>query len=329
MSEKKNNVKDDLLAILKLALEKETYAFNYYSKTAVTTAFKEARILLTQLAEEERNHRRLIKHEIQKIEELIEVVPDNESFSSKRIPYEIPVKIPFKDIPTLPGIDAAAVSLPLEFLSGDLLEVMVLPGRDSMAVFLCDVMGHGVSPSLIESNIRKALGDYFDDQYSEDSVLATDEVMSFMNKKAAEMCSEHCRFITAIYGVLSLSQNKFAYTSAGHDTPIIIKNDRTYYPLKKTELILGADSSVDYSSTECTLEPGDIIAMYSDGVTEVVQENSRDSMYERERLTDTIRTFAHLPAKEIIENVISSLKTFSGETMFSDDMSLIVIKIGE
>jgi len=329
MKKENKNIKAHLINILTRALERETTAFNYYSKYASKTEVKEAKILFTKLAEEERNHRRLIKREIGRIEQLIKAAADNEAFSSRRVAFSITDEIPFKDLPAIEGFDAAAASLPLEFISGDLLDVNTVPDSDVLTVLLCDVMGHGVSPSLIGAEIRKALGAYMEEMPDSDFQFETDALISFMNKKAVDLCKNMCKFITAVYAIISPSQLKLTYTSAGHDTPIIIKNDKQCLNLKKTDLVLGAEIDAEYSSTSIDIARGDIIAVYSDGITEVVSEKSQDLMFQRELLVKTIRSFAHLPARGIIEKVFESLKSFSGKNKFFDDMSIAVIKVEE
>jgi len=323
-----NHLKTQIIDILKQAMNRETAAFNYYIKSAGKTDFREAKILFNQLAEEERNHRRLIKREIEKIEQLVEIEPDGDSYSSKRVGYDIDGDIPFKSLPAIKGLDIAAVSLPLEFISGDLLEVKSVAGGRGLSILLCDVMGHGVSPSLVKSEIRQTTGYYFDEIYNDEDLYDTKSLISLLNEKAVGLCEDKCRFITAVHAILSMPDMKLTYTSAGHDTPIIIRNNMQYIDLNKTDLVLGAERDVTYSLSTVNLFPGDVIVVYSDGITEITKQGE-GVMYQRESLIKLVRSVYPGSAKEIAEQIFKVLRKYSGNNKFYDDMSLIVIKINE
>ncbi|RKY76782.1 hypothetical protein DRQ07_09770 [candidate division KSB1 bacterium] len=322
-----NNFKEHLINILTKALEREIAAYNYYVKSAVNAGVKEAEILFTHLAEEERNHQQLIRNEIKKVKQLIELVPDNETFSSKRIKYAVPHELTFKKTPGIGNFDIAAVSLPLNFISGDLLDIH--EAGSSLSVLLCDVMGHGVSPSMVGAKIREVFGGLLEEVLQTGSVFKTDTVINRMNKKAVEMCRDKCRFITAVHTIISSDKKKLFYTSAGHDTPIIIRKNGQCITLEKTDLVLGADIDAEYSSTAVNLNSGDIVAVFSDGITEITEKNDKTRMFGKESIVRAIRKFSQKSAGEIVRNIFDLLIDFSGKNEFSDDMSLAVIKIEE
>jgi serine phosphatase RsbU (regulator of sigma subunit) len=101
-------------------------------------------------------------------------------------------------------------------------------------------------------------------------------------------------------------------------------HDGTVEKLMPTGIVLGAVENGEYKSRRVTIEIGDVLVMYTDGVTE--STNSREELFGEKRLIEIIRNNARFPAQVILEQILSDVKEFSGDMPQFDDITLLVIK---
>ena len=94
--------------------------------------------------------------------------------------------------------------------------------------------------------------------------------------------------------------------------------------LLPTGIVLGAVENREYTSQTLSIAPGDVIVMYTDGVTESI--NTTEELFGEERLGAIIRKCAHLPAQEILNRILSGVQEFNGDMPQFDDITLLVIK---
>jgi len=268
-----------ILEILKNALRREVAAFNYYMKSSTKTDDKDTQALLIQLAEEERKHRQYLNQEIEKIKRLQDEDDTSSAVETDEVRYPIPNNPEFKRLRSIAPVDLAAVSLPVEMLGGDYLDTIVLNRNHeepALAVFLYDVMGHGMGATHVKAMGKQIFGQLRDAWIAGNhniDLTRPDTVMKEMNRKIIAYCQESGRFITSFYGVIDPSKNSLVYTSAGHDPPILISKDGTYKHIKKTQLLLGVADDVPYSNVNVQLHQDDILILYTDGITEAMNSS--------------------------------------------------------
>ena len=115
------------------------------------------------------------------------------------------------------------------------------------------------------------------------------------------------------------------YVNAGHNPPVVFRSrDGTLEELQPTGIVLGAVENRKYTSRTLSIGPGDVIIMYTDGVTESI--NTTEELFGEERLGAIIRKSAHLPAQEILNRILSGVQEFTGDMPQFDDITLLVIK---
>ena len=320
-----------ILEVLKTALRREVAAFNYYMKSSAKTDDKETAALLIQLAEEERKHRQYLNQEIEKIELLLDEDDTASAVDANEVRYPIPEHPEFKRLHSISWVDLAAVSLPVELLGGDFFDTIVLDRKDEepvLAIFLYDVMGHGIEATHVKAMGRQIFGQLRDawlaGNYRID-LTRPEVVMKEMNREIIACCQGTGRFITSFYGIIDPVAKKLVYTSAGHDPPILIRGDGEYIHLEETQLLLGAADDVAYSNAGVSLHPEDILVLYSDGITEAT--NSRGKMWERDGLIKTVQKISNGPSKEIIASIFRTLKHFLKRQPITDEFTLVVMKI--
>lgn len=324
MEEKK---KQKLLDALKWALKREVEAFNFYMSESQKQSYGEVKTLFLQLAEEERKHRQFLIKEIKKAKNLLV----GNSLETGKVSYHIPDTPEIKHIHSLPFVDVFALTLPSELLSGDYIESFIIEQEQccsALGVFLFDVMGHDMESSKIKAEMKSIMGELVEKRKNNNMIgelMNTGTIMSRVNRKISKICVESGRFVTALYCIFDFENRILYYTSAGHDTPILIKKDGTYHDIQTTELLLGAVPDVSYSVVEISINKGDTLIMSSDGLSEAY--NKKGKMFERQGIIEAVQQVHSGSAKEIMNKIFDSLREHSQGELLNDDFTLAVFKM--
>jgi len=323
--------KKSIMNALKGALRRETQAFNYYYKASLKAPFPETESLLIQLAEEERKHRLFVIEELNRIDKLLVQETDDSFDADRDVRYSLPANISLKRLQTSPWIDLAATSLPTEFLGGDYIDTIKLKHDEdipALGVFLYDVMGHGLEATRLKAFAKKTFG-LFRETWAQGQSLVDlshpGKVLTDLNRKLFDECQDCSRFISTFYGVLDNKGKKLIYTSAGHEPPILIKTNGEYIHLNETELLLGIDGNLSYSKVSIPLDAGDVLVLFSDGITETF--NAREETFEREDLCNVVQKARKSSASEVIHQIFSALREFLGDAPMTDEFTLAVMKV--
>jgi sigma-B regulation protein RsbU (phosphoserine phosphatase) len=124
---------------------------------------------------------------------------------------------------------------------------------------------------------------------------------------------------------LNTREKSFTYTNAGHCYPLIFNPKGEIKKLEKGGLILGMLDNYPYQEEKVNLEPGELILLFTDGITEAF--NERNEQFEEERLIKVVQENLHLNAKEISQQILNNVIAFQKEVPQSDDLTLVVVKI--
>jgi serine phosphatase RsbU (regulator of sigma subunit) len=231
--------------------------------------------------------------------------------------------------PVLPGLDVAGLSIPSREVGGDLFYFLpVTDGR--LGLTIGDVSGKSVPAALLMSNVLAALK-------SEARLVENeDEILTHLNGLLVEQV-EPGQFITFFYGVLDREARKLGYACAGHNPALLVRRDGTTAWLREAGVPLGVLPENIYVSAEVDLLEGDVLVLYSDGVTEAekpsdVPEREESAppepdFYDDHRLEAAVRKAREDSAAGIIRAVVDSVNEFTGGADLSDDLTLVVVKI--
>ncbi|AFY74705.1 HAMP domain-containing protein,histidine kinase [Synechococcus sp. PCC 7502] len=218
-------------------------------------------------------------------------------------------------IPNAP-YEISALLKPARIVGGDLYDFFLL-GSDRLCLIIGDVAGKGFPAALMMActvTLIRALT-------KTSSTPA--EILHNVNR---ELCVDNneCQFVTLFCGVLDLHSGRFIYASAGHDAPLLIKNQQVTCLDLDTGSPLGLYEDAIFTQSECLLESNDLILLYTDGITEAM--NSKGEIFTDERLIETIKF--HLPSNptRTIRTVQHFCDRFVGEAPQSDDMTLLVLQ---
>ncbi|MBD3167400.1 SpoIIE family protein phosphatase [bacterium] len=220
-------------------------------------------------------------------------------------------------LPDTPGIDVAALSEPAQEVGGDYYDARELEdGRIMIAVG--DVSGKGVAAAILMSNLQATLHVLVRQD------LPLPEVVSRLNREIYRNTTPEM-FITFFVGLFQPGERSLEYVNAGHDAPLLIRRNRVT-PLEKGGLILGIMPDVAYETDRVVLQPNDLFAAYSDGVTEVM--NTSEEEFGLKRLEDVIKSLQHAPCRSIVDGIHTMTEKFAGEEAEQqDDFTLLVLKV--
>jgi len=138
---------------------------------------------------------------------------------------------------------------------------------------------------------------------------------------------EDCLFVTLFYAILDSKKRTLTYVNAGHNPPILLQREPSKTVLLKARgIALGVVDDADLESAELELKSGDVLVLYTDGVTEAVNENKEE--FGLERVAGLIRDNRELSAHDMIEKIKDEVTAFGGAQPQYDDITLMVLKAG-
>jgi serine phosphatase RsbU (regulator of sigma subunit) len=203
-------------------------------------------------------------------------------------------------------------------VGGDFYDVFLLPdGR--VVLLMADVSGKGLPAAIQTAMVKYMLRAYA----SEDPVPAS--VLRRLNQGVCTFI-EPDLFVSAFYGVLCPDTGLLQYGNAGHDSPILALKEHGYCTsLDTTGPVLGLDTSVAYFDRTLSLGPGDVLLLYTDGITDARQGGE---LFGRERLEELLASLAGSKPSRIVSQIYRTVRAFA-EGNLHDDCALLAVKAKE
>jgi serine phosphatase RsbU (regulator of sigma subunit) len=218
--------------------------------------------------------------------------------------------------PRLAGADVSGFNVPCRTVGGDYYDYF--PYSDARAgLALGDVSGKGMPASLMMMALHARVQVLAEDP----SNLAA--FMTRLNKATCVNCPSN-RFITFFFCVLDASTGELAYANAGHNPPVLMRANGAAEMIEGGGPVLGLLPMAPYREMRVHLEPGDLLALYSDGVTEA--DNTDGEEFGEERLIEALRQSRAEPAEAIVQAVRNSLAAFTAKAPQADDITLVIAK---
>ncbi|MEA3409906.1 MAG: PP2C family protein-serine/threonine phosphatase [Candidatus Eisenbacteria bacterium] len=233
------------------------------------------------------------------------------------IARDIQMELLPKSFPKLPGLDMFAFTVPARHVGGDCYDV-IDTGDGRLAITIGDVSGKGTPAAILMANVQAAVR-----VLSESQVPAV-ELVTRVNK-LVHGYTEDGVFITFFYSVLDTRTGELIYVNAGHNPPCILRADGRRDYLDRGGLVVGLMAGSEYDEGRATLHAGDDLVLYTDGVTEA--ENPDEEMFGEERLEQLLIEHRHASAREIEEQVYTSIKDFAAGASQTDDLTMVIVKM--
>ncbi len=220
--------------------------------------------------------------------------------------------------PLLPGFRCAARSLPARPIGGDFYDMIPL-GDGKVGLVMADVSDKGIAAALYMALTRSVV------RVEAKRSSSPRKVLLRVNSALREI-GQSDMFVTAFYGVYDTARGTLRYARAGHDFPIISRpGDGECRLLKTKGTMLGIMGKIELQEDEVQLRPGDLVALYSDGITEA--QSPAGEFFGLDRLCETLRTSEGLTSQELLDRVFERVAEFQADAEQHDDMTLMVLKI--
>jgi sigma-B regulation protein RsbU (phosphoserine phosphatase) len=233
-----------------------------------------------------------------------------------KLAYQIQKDLLPESQPDVAGYDIAARSIPAQMVGGDYFDFIDVAGT-GMAICLGDVSGKGLPASLLMANLQATLrGQTFLNAPVHESVGRSNTLMF--------QSTDPEKFATLFYGVLDYESHKLAYCNAGHEIPFLLTGNGTPTRLEMGGMALGVMDEFPYQFDAVQLNKGDLLVIYSDGISDAT--NEFDHPFGEERLISMVREHKDDPAVAIIDRIIEAVQKHEGDTEQLDDLTLVVLK---
>lgn len=245
-----------------------------------------------------------------------------EQFERERLERELQVASEIQQrfqpasAPQVAGYELQGISFPCYEIGGDYYD-FIHKRNGNLVVALGDVSGKGTAAALLMSSLHAAVHAQFDTHGS----LA--ETISSINRYLVESIPAN-RFVTLFYADLNPKTGELAFLNAGHNPPLIVHASGTMEQLAAGGLPLGIMADADFREGRTTLNPGDVLVIYSDGVSEAVNPTGEE--FGPTRLYEAVARNLDASAAGIRDRIESALTKFAQGTPAGDDITMVIVK---
>jgi sigma-B regulation protein RsbU (phosphoserine phosphatase) len=221
-----------------------------------------------------------------------------------------------KEALVTPGAEVVGLSRPANTVGGDFYDILPLDdGR--VAVAVGDVAGKGSPASLLMALLLAMLRTLVDERLEPAALMARLNAQIIRHAPGT-------RFITLLYAVYEPGTGVLTYVSAGHMPPLVIRTDGSCERLTDGGIALGMFEGSIYTPGRVTLRPGDLLAAYSDGITEA--ENARGIPFDEAGLEAVLRSNRRAVLRSLGASIVRSVEDYSADTRIADDLTILLLR---
>lgn len=213
----------------------------------------------------------------------------------------------------------AGKSIPAQSVGGDYFDFIPVDDK-KLAICLGDVSGKGLPAAMLMANLQATLRGQ--------TLVANSpkQCIERSNKLLLQSTSDE-KYATLFYGILDTETNNFSYTNAGHNPPLVISKDGSVRLLRTGGIMVAMMDNFPFEEETLELKPGDTLVLYSDGITEAI--NDKEDEFGEGRLTELLKKSAQRPAEEMIASVVEAVNKHAGNMPQADDMTMVILKMKE
>jgi sigma-B regulation protein RsbU (phosphoserine phosphatase) len=225
-------------------------------------------------------------------------------------------------LPKIPGFEVATFYSTSAQAGGDYYDFFPLKD-DGVGVFIADVAGHG-TPAAVLMAITHAIAHGRPGTHTPPV-----ELLRYLNQRLASSYTRGRSFVTAFYAVLDPASRTFTYSRAGHNPPRLVRDRQVSSLEENGALPLGIFDAQPYTQTTVNLKKGDLLLLYTDGITEANAPIERDKprrLFGVERLDDLLSTCGDCTAEQCVQRIRDALAEFCQDAQQIDDQTLIAIR---
>jgi sigma-B regulation protein RsbU (phosphoserine phosphatase) len=223
-----------------------------------------------------------------------------------------------RELPHIPGLQLSVTLKPARETSGDFYDVNLLPnGR--LGILVADVVDKGVGAALF-----MALSWILIRTYAAEYPTQPELVLSAVNRRILKDTNAN-QFVAVFYGILDPATGTLVYCNAGHCPPYLVsaQSGEDVRKLIRTGVPLGIFEDETWEQGVVQLAPGDVLVLYTDGITEA--QNEQEAFFGEDRLLESVRASLGHPAQDIQDAIITDIHKFMDDAPQFDDIALAVV----
>jgi phosphoserine phosphatase RsbU/P len=234
-----------------------------------------------------------------------------------KVAWKIQQSILPKTFPERKEFEIYGEMTPARHIGGDFFDFFPL-GEDKLGFVIGDVSGKGVPAALFMAVSRTLL------RATASRSFSTSECLEQVNRL---LCAENDSemFVSMFYGILYIPEGEVEYCSGGHNPPYLVQDGRGVEPLPPTDgVVLGIFEDVKFSSKRVSLKPRDALVLYTDGVTEAMDDGEK--MFTERRLEEFLQRSRGSSAIEMARGLMDEVKTFAANAPQYDDITVVTLR---
>lgn len=219
--------------------------------------------------------------------------------------------------PALANLDYCGACYPARAVGGDYYDFLDF-GAERLGLVVGDISGKGIAAALLMSNLQANL--------RSQCAISLDHPQRLLQGVNQLFCQNtpDGAFATLFFGDYHVPSGRLRYVNCGHLPALVLRTDGAVARLEATCTILGVFTKWDCEIGEVTVCPGDLLALYTDGITESFNEQGDE--FGEERLKEALLRHRSLPANAVLSSVVEEVRRFSSPREQHDDITLIVVK---
>ena len=215
-----------------------------------------------------------------------------------------------------PGVETVGFSRPANTVGGDFYDILPLDdGR--LVVAVGDVAGKGSPAALLMALLFAMLRTLVDEK------LEPAELVTRLNVQVSRH-APGTRFITLFYAVFDPRTGELTYVNAGHTAPLLLRNDGSIERLTEGGIALGMFAHSTYQTGHATIQPNELVATYSDGITEA--ENPKGQPFDECGLESTLQANRGLEISAVGIAVVRAVELYTADTRLADDLTILLLR---
>ncbi|RMD96221.1 MAG: FHA domain-containing protein, partial [Calditrichaeota bacterium] len=250
----------------------------------------------------------------------------NEALAKRKIDNELELaqaiqsRLLPREIIQVPHTDLAAFSRACNYVGGDYYDILPIQDQ-ALALAIADISGKGIGAALVMSSLQGSLRAQINYESRPEHIVA------HINQLVRESSLESL-FATFFFCIYDIQSGQLRYVNAGHNPPVVFRSTGSEEQLKSSATVLGILEENSGQEKSITLEEGDVVIFYTDGLTEAMDKNMQQLGLKA--VSDTVRAFlqAHpeAPAKQILKAILDKVERHVAGQPQHDDLTLLVLK---
>jgi serine phosphatase RsbU (regulator of sigma subunit) len=221
-----------------------------------------------------------------------------------------------KGVYTTPCVEVIGVSRPANTVGGDFYDIIPL-GEERVVIAVGDVAGKGSPAALLMALLLAMLRTLVDER------LEPAALMTRLNTQVIRH-APGTRFITLLYAVYDAASGVLTYVNAGHMPPLVLRRDGSFARLADGGIALGMFDGSTYTAGEVTIQPDELLAIYSDGITEA--ENQHGVPFDEAGLEAALRLRRHEGLSALGASIVRVVEQYSADTRLADDLTILLLR---